>query len=209
MLAQKSYSQMVRELTETVQSEPAALKSLLKTDDAQEKLWTALASLGVPYDLAHNIITFVFYDIPNTSFLKFASTNETEQNVFRGDTYESARAVAQSHLQTEHTASSSWDSMFNKAYEAAWHGGWDTLCTVVREAAYYATLVAMHGWKSSFAEYAARDAELKATYLLLDFDDKREYQAYVDERWDAWSRGLGVLCDVDGVLIKFVGSQPS
>ncbi len=180
MLAQKSYSQLVREITEKVQSEPAALRSFLRTDDAEQKLWTALASSGAPYNIAHNIITFIFYDIPNTSFLKFASTNETESDVFRSDTYESARAVAQKHLQDEHMDASSWDSMFGRAYEAAWNGGWDMLCTVVREAAHYATLIAMHGWKSMFAEYAARDAELKVTYMLLDFECKSEYQTYVE-----------------------------
>ncbi len=208
MLAQKAYSSLVRDLTEKSPSGSTTLKNLLRTDDPEQKLCVALASSGVPYDVANSIINFIFYEIPSTAFLASASTNETEQNVFHGDTYESARAVAQWHLQAIGMAASSWDFKFNAAYEAAWHN-WDALCTVVREAAHFAALVAMHGWKSIFAENAARDAQLKAMYLLLDFSEKSEYQVYVDERWDAWSRGLGVLCDVDGVLIKFVGAQQS
>ena len=79
----------------------------------------------------------------------------------------------------------------NSGCEDAWEAALNAACDSYR--------VQNNTWDDLWC--GAEDAALMAKMHMVDVAD--ENYAHATKRWDAWMRGYGVLCDVDGALYVY------
>ena len=75
-----------------------------------------------------------------------------------------------------------------------------------RDASYYASEYASLYASLYASEYASYDAALMAGLIILGKDAKKmkkEHVKHIKGRWEVWTKGYGLYCDVNGVLYVY------
>ena len=124
---------------------------------------------------------FVDKDIKKVRFFKPDGKPKKEWKIFYGDTWGAARDAA-------------WGAARGAARGAALGAAWD------------AALGAEWGAALGAARDAAWGAELKALFYVVDdlrFKDKKKHLTHVNARWEVWTKGYALYCDVNGVLYVY------
>jgi len=106
------------------------------------------------------------------------------------------------------TSLSAGDAAWDAAWDAAEDAARDAACTAARSAARAATGRAARAGTRDVAWAAARDAAsdvalLAAIRVCNGLFLDRKFILHAQRRWEVWTRGYGLLCDVDGELYVY------
>ena len=98
------------------------------------------------------------------------------------------------------TRDSAWASAWYSARDSAWYSARDSAWDSARDSARDSA------WASArdSAWYSARDSALMASMeIVSDLHIDAKHRKHARDRWEVWTRGYGLLCDVDGVLYVY------
>jgi hypothetical protein len=150
-----------------------------------------------PNRICKELDVFILEDIKRVRWFKPDGKPRKEWKIFYGDSWDAARNAA-------------WDAARNAAWDAAWYAARDAAGNAAwyaaGNAAWDAARNAAEDAAGNAAGNAAWDAARKIFFILvsdLSFKDKKKHQNFVNREWEVWTKGYGLLCDVNGVLYVY------
>lgn len=99
------------------------------------------------------------------------------------------------HKSRGNKLNTSYDAAYNVMYNAALKSDRYDSFDILYDAAFHAV----------GATYATRDAALMARMALVsDLKINAKYRKHVKDRWEVWTRGYGLACDVRGIFYVYM-----